>query len=212
MKMINLILLKNKNGSIIVFNLSLTMVLVFFVLGLNLIYNNVNDLLDKQNKEDAHALSVISLYVYTLNEISYTNKKLKELGFLSFIVSKVPGAESISASIKIIIKGIKKYQDFLLLKLKLQSKYIDFNLRLKNKLSLNIKDHSLKHRRQSNFFSLFDVELIEIEKEVFNTACINHSNIISSTKTCVYNEQYYSNLKTWFAPLKDNWSVKYYAK
>jgi len=212
MKMIKFHLLKNNKGSVLLFNMSLILVVLIFLLGLIDINNNALLVLDKQNKQDAHAFSVISLYVYTINEISYTNKKLKELSFIYSVIKNIPALKTISISIEAVIYSIKKYQDYLLLRLKVEAIFIDLKLRTLNKLSLITENHLIKHRRQNNFFSFFNTELIEFKEDIFNTACIASSNVLSSNKVCVYNAKYFENKSSWFVSLDDNWSFKFYAK
>jgi len=211
MKMIKFYLLKNNKGSVLIFNIYLMLVLVVFLAFLIRINYSSLKVLEQQNKQDAHALSLISLYVYTLNQVTYINKKLKELSFINSLIKNIPSLKALSAAIDAFVFSLKKYQDFLLIKLKVEAKIIDLKLKKINKLNLNFNYHFVNYRRQNKLFSLFTAELIEIKEDVFNTACIKNENIISKNSTCVYNLNY-ENEKNWFAPLDNKWTYKIYAK
>lgn len=206
---IKLKLLKNKKGSILFFNIILITVVLIFVVGITKINKESLKLMNMQTRQDAHALSIISFYVYTLNEISWANNKLKTLGFISFVLSKIPVLKEFGFFVDLVIKGLKMYQDFLLWDLSVRSKIIDVELRIKNKIKKLPNIHYLNSRRQSSKI-LFDAELIEIKQSVFETACIVHKNPVSSNKTCVYSDKYFENKSQWLAPTEELWSLKFY--
>lgn len=202
-------LIRNSKGSILIFNIFLILILLTSIVGVNKINKASIGLIEKQTKQDAHAFSIISFYTYTLNEITWANKKLKTLSLISFIINKVPALNEFSFFIDAVIKGLKIYQDFLLFDLSIRSKIIDLELRYKNSISMLPNLHYLNSRRQKNTLP-FEPELIEIKNTVFDTACINHKNPVSNNKVCVYSEFYKELKNIWIAPTDEKWGFKIY--
>lgn len=203
-------LLKNNNGSILLFNLCLTGVVFIMFVGISQVHKSSLKLLKTQNKLDAHAFSIISYYAYVLNEISWTNKKLKELSVIYSVVNKISSLAPLALGIKVAIRGLKVYQNLILAKLKIGAKVLDVYIRKKNKISLLANYHYLTHKRQNNLLSLVNAELIEFKNNIFDSACVEHKTVVSKNKVCIYSSDYSKDSGSWFAPTKDSWGIKFY--
>ena len=200
--------LRHKKGSILVLSAFLIMITVTSILGINKIYVNLCNIISYQNRADAHMLSVIGLYVETLDKVSWINKQLRRIGVLSALIPFVPELAPIVTYVQKITSSLEAYQDILLLKLKTYAPVLDNELRLENKLSVPGNLHYFEYRRQPPIDLVFMVipGLIEINSEIFRTACVKHKGLITDSSACVDNTTHKEE-KGWFAPVEEDWNV-----
>jgi len=199
----------DKKGSILAVAAIMTFlfVLAFMELGRN--YYSALKIIEEQNKKDAHMLSVIGLYVETLDQVSWANKQLKHIAALCAIAILVPELGPLVQAAQKIGVGLQKYQDLLLLRLKTYAPILDLELRQENKLSLVPNYHYVEYRRRRGFdFGFFSIPaLIEFKRDIFKTACIKHKGIITDNTVCVDHNDYRDTKDAWFAPTEDKWSA-----
>ena len=200
--------LQGKKGSILVLSAFLVMIVVTSILGINKIYENLCNIISYQNRADAHMLSVIGLYVETLDKVSWINKQLRRIGALAALIPFAPQLAPLVAYVQKITSGLEAYQDILLLRLKTYAPVLDNELRVENKLSVPGNYHSFEYRRQPPLDLVFMVipGLIEINSDIFSTACIKHKGLITNSMACVDNNTHRKE-KGWFAPTEEDWNV-----
>jgi len=203
-----MVFLKNKRGSILILSAFLIMIIVTSILGINSIYGNLCNIISYQNKADAHMLSVIGLYVETLDKVSWINKQLRRIGALAALIPFVPQLAPLVTFVQKITGGLETYQDLLLIRLKTHAPVLDNELRLENKLSVPGNYHYFEYRRQPPIDLIFMVipGLIEINSDIFNTVCIKHKGLITGSMACVDNNTHREE-KGWFAPTEEDWNV-----
>ena len=200
--------LNNHKGTVLVLGALLILVTVSSLIGINHIYRNICEIISYQNRADAHMLSVIGLYVETLDTVSWINKQLQHIAVLSALISFVPQLAPLVVTIQKAVDGLQAYQDFLLLRLKVYGPVLDNELRSQNDLFVPGNYHSFMYRRQPSVNLVFITipGLIEINSDIFDTACVKHTGIITHTKACVDNELHKKD-KGWFAPTEEKWGV-----
>ncbi|MBN1113735.1 MAG: hypothetical protein JXA66_00190, partial [Oligoflexia bacterium] len=168
-------------------------------------------LMELQNKGDAHMLSVAGLYIDTLNEVSWINKQLRRLMVFCLPLIAFPELYYLIEIAEKAAKGLEKYQDFLLLKLKIYAPLLDVKLRKENGLGLLPNYHYVKHRRQPPVYILFFrlPGLIEFHKNIFNSACVKHEGIITGSIACVKYREFEEKplQREWFATTDEEWDV-----
>ena len=190
------------------------MVILFLVSGfieLGRVYYATVNILEEQNRKDAHMLSIIGLYVETLDKVSWINKQLQRMAMLCSAAVLVPGLAPIVKVAQRISVGLELYQDLLLLRLKAYAPILDLELRRKNKLSLKLNYHYVEYRRQKGLdLGIIKMPaLIEFKRDVFRTACVEHKGLIASTGVCIEHSIYGSQKNEWFAPIEDTWTVRF---
>lgn len=202
--------LLNKKGSILAVNLLVVFLLVCTVLWIDNIFIAGSSLIEKQNKKDAHTLSVLGLYADTMDEVSWANKQLQKITLLSSMLVFTPQLSGLIKMLDIVCKGLQEYQDFLLLRLKVYAPVLDRTLRQQNDLPVLGGLHYVTHRRQPNvdLFFISIPGLIEFKDNVFKTACVDHKGRLISVIGCLYSKEYSYQQDNWFAPTKSTWQVK----
>ncbi|MEI6079612.1 MAG: hypothetical protein WCQ53_03120 [bacterium] len=200
--------LNSKKGTVLVLASFLVLITVSSLIGIERIYRGVCEIISYQNRADAHMLSVIGLYVETLDTVSWINKQLQHIAVLSALISFVPQLAPLMATVQKLVDGLQAYQDFLLLRLKVYGPVLDNELRYQNDLFMPGNYHSFLYRRQPSIDLVFITipGLIEINSDIFDTACVKHRGIITHTKACIDNELHKKD-KGWFAPTEEKWGV-----
>ena len=206
---LNMKYLLNKKGSMLAVCALGLFVLVSIILCLNKVYESASRLVEEQNKKDAHILSVVGLYVDTLDEVSWANKQLKRIGVLSALLVFTPQLAGLVKMLSAVCEGLKKYQDFLLARLKIYAPVLDRELRHKNDLPLLGNIHYVTHRRQPSIDLVFMTipGLIELKNDMFTTACVKHKGKLVPSLGCIYSDDYIDEKDKWFAPTKNTWSA-----
>jgi hypothetical protein len=201
----------NKKGSVLAVAAIMVFLLVLAFMELGRVYYSTVNILEDQNKKDAHMLSVIGLYVETLDTVSWINKQLQRIAMLCAAASLVPGLAPMMRAAQTISMGLEKYQDFLLLRLKVYAPVLDLELRRQNDLSLLPNYHYVEYRRRMGvdlgFFKI--PALIEFKREIFETACIKDKGIIIDSEVCVDHNDYRDTKDEWFAPTEDKWFARF---
>lgn len=185
-------------------------IIVCLVLEVNRIHLASIKLVEEQNKKDAHVLSVIGLYSDTVNEVAWANKQLKRIGFLSAMLVITPQLAGLVKMLDAACKGLQKYQDLLLLRLKAYAPILDLRLRRENHLSMLAGVHYLTYRRQPSMDLVFMSipGLIEFKGDLFDTVCVKHRSGPVGSYGCLYSKDYPSSeSETWFAPTKSTWGA-----
>jgi len=200
--------LKNKKGTVLLLGAFLVLIIVLALLEANKIYEGVSGIMERQNKVDAHMLSVMGLYVETLDKVSWVNKQLRRIAMLAALLSFTPQLAPLVAVTLKMAKGLEVYQDLLLVRLKTYALILDNKLRLENGLSVPGNYHYFEYRRQLPIDLIFIVlpGLIEINSDIFGTACVKHKGLITNTKTCIDSNDYNKEVG-WFAPTEESWGV-----
>lgn len=201
----------NKKGSVLAVAAIMVFLLVLAFMELGRVYYSTANILEDQNKKDAHMLSVIGLYVETLDKVSWINKQLERIAMLCAAASLVPALTPMVRAAQTISMGLEKYQDFLLLRLKVYAPVLDLELRRENKLDLLPNYHYVEYRRRTGFdLGFFKLPaLIEFKGKVFQTACVKDKGIITDSSVCVDHDDYRDVQDEWFAPTEDKWSVRF---
>ena len=201
----------NKKGSVLAVAAIMVFLLVLAFMELGRVYYSTVNILEDQNKKDAHMLSVIGLYVETLDKVSWANKQLERIAMLCAIAVVVPELAPMVEAAQKISMGLEKYQDFLLLRLKTYAPVLDIELRRENKLELFPNYHYVESRRRMGFdFGLFKIPaLIEFKRGIFETACVKDKGIITDSEVCVDHNDYRDTKNEWFAPTEDKWFVRF---
>ncbi len=197
----------NREGSMTAVCCIVLFIVVCMVLEVNRIYLAAGKVMEDQNKKDAHVLSVIGLYSDTVNEVSWANKQLKRIGLLSSVLVFTPQLAGLVKVLDAVCSGLQKYQDFLLLRLKVYAPILDLKLRRTNGLGMVCGIHYLTYRRQPpiDLFFMTIPGLIEFNKDIFDTACIKHRSGPVPSYGCLYSRDYSSTKENWFAPTKSSW-------
>jgi hypothetical protein len=200
--------MKKKKGSIMVLSAFFILIIVSSIISIHHINKAVVRIMDVQNKSDAHMYSLIAFYAETLDKVSWINKQLRRIGVLSALIVFAPELAPLITLTQKIAEGLQAYQDILLLKLKTYAPILDNKLRLDNGLRVPGNIHYFKYRRQPaiNLGFMTIPGLIEIDPEIFNTACIRHSGIINDSESCLYSEDYMEQ-SSWFAPTEESWGI-----
>jgi hypothetical protein len=200
--------MKNKKASIMVLAAFMIFILVSVILSINSINLAVLNIMDVQNKSDAHIYSVIAFYAETLDKVSWVNKQLRRIGIISSLIVFVPELAPLIAYTQKIVKGLEVYQDMLLLKLKTYAPILDNKLRINNGLRVPGNLHYFEYRRQPSLnLGFINIPgLIELEANIFNTVCIRHSGVINSSESCIDSSDY-RDKRSWFAPTEESWGI-----
>jgi hypothetical protein len=203
--------LQSKKGSILAVAAIMVFLLVLAFMELGRSYYSTVNIIEEQNKKDAHMLSVMGLYVETLDQVSWANKQLKRIAALCVIAIAVPELAPLVQAAQKTGMGLEKYQDLLLLRLKTYAPILDLELRRGNKLSLAPNLHYVEYRRRKGFdFGFFSIPaLIEFKNNIFQTACVKHKGIITGSIVCVDHNEYRDTTDSWFAPTEDKWTVRF---
>jgi len=201
----------NNKGSILAVAALFVFIITLSFIEIGRIYNETIKIIEEQNKKDAHMLSVISLYVETLDKVSWANKQLKRIAVLCAAAVLVPELAPMIQMAQKISTGLQEYQDLLLLRLKTYAPVLDVDLRRQNKLSLLPNYHYVEYRRQTGVnFGFFQIPaLIEFKNNIFRTACVQHKGIITNSGVCIDSQEYGNTKDLWFAPTEDTWGVKF---
>lgn len=201
----------NNKGSVLALAALFVFILTLSFIELGRIYYETSNIIEEQNKKDAHMLSVISLYVETLDEVSWINKQLKRIALLCAVAILIPELAPMVEVAQKISVGLEKYQDFLLLRLKTYSPVLDLNLRRQNHLTLLPNYHYVEYRRQTSInLGFFKIPaLIEFKSNLFKTACVQHKGVIATIGVCVDSQEYGNTKELWFAPTEDSWGIKF---
>lgn len=201
----------NNKGSILALAALFVFILTLSFIELGHIYNETTNIIEEQNKKDAHMLSVISLYVETLDRVSWINKQLRRMALLCAAASLIPQLAPMVQAAQKISMGLQKYQDFLLFRLKTYAPVLDVDLRRQNRLNILPNIHYVEYRRQTSInLGFFQMPgLIEFKNDIFRTACIQHKGIIANSGVCIDNQEYRDTKDGWFAPTEDNWGIKF---
>ncbi len=200
----------NNKGSVLVIAALFVFILTLSFIELGHIYNETTNIIEEQNKKDAHMLSVISLYVETLDKVSWVNKQLKRIALLCAAAILIPELAPMVQVAQKISMGLQKYQDVLLLRLKIYAPILDVDLRRQNHLNILPNIHYVEYRRQTSInLGFFQMPgLIEFKSDIFRTACIQHKGIITNSGVCVDSQEYGDTKDGWFAPTEDTWGIK----
>lgn len=201
----------NKKGSVLAVAAIVVFLLVLAFMELGRVFYSTVNILEDQNKKDAHMLSVIGLYVETLDKVSWANKQLKRIAMLCAVAVVVPELAPMMEVAQEVSVGLEKYQDLLLLRLKAYAPVLDLELRRQNKLDLIPNYHYVEYRRQLGFnFGFFKIPaLIEFKRGIFKTACVKDNGIITDSEVCVDHNDYREVTDDWFAPTEDKWFARF---
>ena len=201
----------NNKGSILAVAALFVFILTLSFVELGKIYQETGNIIQEQNKKDAHMLSVISLYVETLDKVSWANKQLQRMTLLCAAAILIPELAPMMQMAQKISTGLQQYQDLLLLRLRTYAPVLDVNLRRQNHLKILPNYHYVEYRRQPGAnFGVFQIPgLIEFKNNIFKTACIQHKGIIINSGVCVDSKEYRDTKNIWFAPTQDSWGVKF---
>jgi len=201
----------NKKGSVLAVAAMMVFLLVLAFMELGRVYYSTVNIIEEQNKKDAHMLSVIGLYVETLDKVSWANKQLERIAMLCAAASLVPALTPMVRAAQTVSMGLEKYQDFLLLRLKVYAPVLDIELRRENKLELFPNYHYVEYRRQMGIdFGFFKIPaLIEFKGKIFQTACVKDKGIITDSKVCVDHNEYRDTKNDWFSPTEDKWFARF---
>jgi hypothetical protein len=201
----------NKKGSVLAVAAIMVFLLVMAFMELGRVFYSTVNILDDQNKKDAHMLSVIGLYVETLDKVSWANKQLECMAALCALAVAVPELAPMMQIAQKVSMGLEEYQDFLLLRLKTYAPVLDVELRQKNKLELIPNYHYVEYRRRMGLdFGFFKLPaLIEFKRKLFQTACVKDKGIITNSEVCVDHNDYRGMGDDWFAPTEDKWFARF---
>ena len=201
----------NNKGSLLAVAAIFVFLLTLSFVELGRIYSETVKIVEEQNKKDAHMLSVISLYVETLDKVSWINKQLQRIGILCAAAILIPELAPMIQMAQKISTGLQEYQDFLLLRLRTYAPVLDVDLRRQNNLSILPNYHYVEYRRQVGvdlgFFKM--PGLIEFKNNIFKTACVQHKGVITNSGVCIDSQEYSGTKNTWFAPTQDSWGIKF---
>ncbi len=201
----------NKKGTVLAVVTIAISLLVFSFMELGRAYHATIKIIEEQNKKDALMLSVIGLYVETLDKVSWANKQLQRIAMLCSLAIVMPELAPMLELAQKISVGLEKYQDLLLLRLKTYAPLLDLELRRKNKLDLLPNYHYVEYRRRTGVdLGFFKVPaLIEFRGSIFKTACIKTKGLVTNSSVCVDHGEHRDVKDGWFAPTADNWSIRF---